>query len=100
MPLSLRLELHVFIRTGERKAGDEPEPRLLHPRSEAAHRRELPDRREHRLLVDELLDAMQRCLAALAIELGRLLPGQPGDVGVAAGTVRAARHDEALEPGP
>src|SRR4029453_418757 len=48
------------------------------------------DRREHRLVVDELLDAVQRCLAALAIELGALLAEEPVDVGIAAVHVGAA----------
>src|SRR5262245_26501733 len=97
--LSLRLELHVFIRAGEWKPGDEPEPGLLHARSEAAHRRELPDRREHRLVVYELLEAMQGGLAAFAVELGRLLAKEPVDVRVASVHVGTARHHERLEPG-
>src|SRR5262245_3542150 len=50
---SFRPELHVLVGTGERKAGDEPEARLFHARPVAAHGGELPDRGEHRLLVDE-----------------------------------------------
>src|SRR5439155_10204750 len=60
---------------------------------------ELPDRREHRLLVDELLDAMERRLAALLVELGTLLPEEPVDVGIAAVHVGAPRGHEGLEPG-
>src|SRR5262249_55535561 len=97
--LSLRLELHVFVGPRERKPGDEPEPRLLDPWPEAAHRGELPDRGEHRLLVHELLDPVQGRLAALAVELRRLLPEEPVDVGIAAVDVSAAGHDEGFEAG-
>src|SRR5215813_11156274 len=96
---SLRLELHVLVRAGEGKAGDEAQPRLFHPRAETAHGGELPDRREHRFVLDELLDAMERGLAALPVELGRLLPKEPVDIGIAAVHVRATRHYEGLEPG-
>src|SRR5499426_4697284 len=94
---SLRLELHVFVRAGERKASDEPEPRLFDARPEAAHRSELPDRGEHRLVVDELLDAVQRRLAPLAVELGRLLSEEPVDVGIATVHEGAAGDHEGLE---
>src|SRR5207302_1906121 len=61
--------------------------------------RELPDRREHRLLVDELLDAVEHRLTTLPIELGALLAEEPVDVGVAAVHVGAASGHERLEPG-
>src|SRR5262245_31655681 len=95
--LSLRLELHVFVGPRERKAGDEPEARLRDPRTKAAHGGELPDRSEHRLVVHELLDAVQGRLAALAVELRRLLPEEAVDVGITAVHVGAAGHDERFE---
>src|SRR5262249_40407612 len=98
-PRSLSLELHVLVRARERKAGDEPEARLLDFRPVAAHRGELHDRGEHRLVVDQLLDALQRGLAALAVELRRLLAEEAIDVRVAAVDVRATDDDERLEPG-
>src|SRR5262249_30888076 len=50
-----------------------------------------------RLVVDELLDAMERCLAALSVQVGRLLPEQPVDVRIASVDVRTAGDDEGLE---
>ena len=49
-------------------------------------------------LVDQLLDPLQRGLAALGVELGGLLLEQPVDVGVAAVDVGAAGGDEGLQP--
>src|SRR5206468_6369316 len=95
---SLSPEPHVFVRPGERVAGDEPETRLLHSRPVAAHQTDLDDGRDHRLLVDELLDAVQRRLAPLLVELGALLAEEPIDVRVAAVHVRAARRDEGFDP--
>src|SRR5207244_584059 len=76
----LSLEPHVLVRRRERVAGDQPEPRLLDPRSVAAHQSDLPDGRDHRLVVDELLDLVQRGLAPLLVELGGLLAEEPVDV--------------------
>src|SRR6516225_599123 len=59
---------------------------------------ELPDGRIHGLLEDELLDPVQACLAALAIELSTLLAKQPVDVGIAAVDIRSAADREDLEP--
>src|SRR5262245_45014208 len=49
-PGLLRLEPQVLVRAGEREAGDEPEAGLLDAPAVAAHRGELEDRREHRLV--------------------------------------------------
>src|SRR5262249_17935927 len=51
----------------------------------------------YRLVVDELLDAVQRRLAPLLVELGALLAEEPVDVRVAAVHVRAARGDEGFD---
>src|SRR3989442_12405158 len=76
----------------------ESEPRFLHPRSESTHRRQLPDRCEHRLVVDELLNAMERRLATLPVELGGLLAKEPVDVGIAFVLVGSTRGHERLDP--
>src|SRR5262249_31770124 len=95
---SLSLEPYVLVRSGERIAGDQPETRLLPSRPVAAHQAHLHDRRDHRLLVHELLDTVQRRLAPLLVELGALLAEEPVDVRVAAVHVRAAGRDEGLDP--
>ena len=59
MRLSLPLELHVFVGPGERKPGDEPEPRFGDARTMGLHERELPDGQVHGLVVDQLLNAVQ-----------------------------------------
>src|SRR5262249_30334631 len=54
------------------------------------------DRKDHGLLVDELLDAAENALAFLQIELVRLLLEERVDIGIAAVGVRAARDQEGL----
>src|SRR5262245_60318766 len=54
---SFALELHVFVRRGEREARDESQPGLLHPRADAGQPGDLIDRRDDHLVVDQLLDA-------------------------------------------
>src|SRR5947209_4277376 len=97
-PLS-GLELDVLVRGGIGVAADEAEPALLHARPHAVQEGELPDGREHDLVVDELLDAMQGRLAALSVQLGRLLLEEPVDVRIAAVGVRAPGDHERLETG-
>src|SRR5262245_7643008 len=96
-PLS-RLQLDVLVGRGKRIAGDEAEAGLLeappHPRQEG----ELVDGGRHRPLVDELLDAVERGLAAGAVELGGLPAEEPVDVGIAAVGEGAARDSVRLEP--
>src|SRR5215471_1323510 len=94
---SARLELDVLVGSRERPTGDEAEPRLGHPRALRMNEAELPDRRVHHLVVHELLDAMQRRLAPLAVELGRLLAEEPVDVGIATVHEGAAGDHEGLE---
>jgi hypothetical protein len=50
---------------------------MLDPRADAVEKRELPDRRVDRLVVHEPLDAMQRRLASLGIDVRRLLGERP-----------------------
>jgi hypothetical protein len=47
--------------------------------------------------VDELLDAVQRGLAPLRVEIARLLQEEPVDVGIASVDVGAARGDERFD---
>src|SRR5215472_5489948 len=56
-----------------------------------------PDRREHRALVDHLLNAMQDCFTLLGIQLPRLLADEPLDVGIAAIGEGASRSHEGVE---
>src|SRR5262245_47885803 len=51
---SLALQLQFLVRRREGPAGDEPEPRLRHARPLCVDEAELPDRRVHRLVVNEL----------------------------------------------
>src|SRR5215472_4156930 len=94
---SARLELDVLVGSRERPTGDEAEPRFGHSRALRMDEAELPDRRIHRLVVHELLDAMQRRLAPLAVELACLLAEEPVDVGIAAVHEGAAGDHEGLE---
>ena len=55
--------------------------------------------KHHDLLVDQLLDAMEERLALLRVQLARLLPEEPVDVGVSAVGEGAARDRERLDPG-
>src|SRR5712692_9494135 len=97
-PISLRLQLHLLERGGERVAGDEADARLFHARADPAEAGDQPDRREHHLVVDELLDAVQGGLAAFDVEVARLLAEEAVDVAVASGRVGAAAGHEGLDP--
>src|SRR5262245_48335205 len=99
MPKSPRLEFHVLVWRRPRVIRDEAEPRFRDVRTDSLQESELPDRQEHRLVVNQLLDAMEHCLALLRIELARLLSEQAVDVGVAAVGERATRDHERLQPG-
>src|SRR5437870_5836611 len=93
---SLALELHVFVRRGERVARDEPQPRLPHARSDAIQPCNLIDRRDDHVVVDQLLDAVHGRLPPLPIQLTRLLPEEPVNVRVASVRVDATPHEELL----
>src|SRR3989441_179543 len=92
------LELHILVGRGERVARDEPEPRFLHTRPHAAQEGDLPDRRNHHLLVDELLNPVQDRLALLFVQHGCLLTEQPVDLGIAPIGVHSTRCHEGLDP--
>src|SRR5437870_5180774 len=96
---SPRLEPQVLVRRGVGVVGDERQARLLHAWPVAIDKGELPDRRDHRLLVHELLDPLERRLALLPVHLARLLAEEPVDVRIAAVDVGAASGDERLEAG-
>src|SRR6266545_1463763 len=73
----LAFEFHVLVRPGPRVTGDEPDARLLHPWPQTGQARVQPDRRDDRLVVDELLDAVQGRLAPLRVELARRSLNRP-----------------------
>src|SRR6266404_1688539 len=98
LALSL-LQLEVFVGRGIRVVGNEGETRFRHPRAVPVDERQLPDRRDHGLLVDELLDAVQDRLPPLPVELARLLLYEALDVRVASVGERAAGRHEGVEPG-
>src|SRR5438876_5335505 len=97
--ISLPLQLHVLVRRRERPAGDETKAGLRHARAVSVDEAQLPDRRVHGLVVDELLDPVQHRLAPLAIQLGALLPEEPVDVGITSVDVGAAGGHEGLDAG-
>src|SRR5262252_10746138 len=99
MPASLRLELDVFVGRRPGIVRDEAVPRLRDARADALQNGELPDRQEHTLVVDELLDTLQQRLALSQIELARLVLEQRVDVRIAAVGEGAARHRERFEAG-
>src|SRR5438128_4174578 len=96
---SLPLELHVLVRRRPRVVGDEAEPRFRHARTHSLQEGQLPDRKDHGLVVDQLLDAMEERLSLLRVKLTRLLLEEPVDVGVPPVGVGAARDHERLQPG-
>src|SRR2546430_12413905 len=96
---SLPLELDVLVRRRPRIVGDEAEPRFRDARTHSLQEGQLPDRKDHGLDVDQLLDAMEKRLALLRVELTRLLLEEPVDVGVPPVGVGAARDHERLQPG-
>ena len=67
-----------------------PQSGLLYPRPYAIQQDVFPDRREHRPLVNELLDPVQYPLTALSLPLGGLLTEERVDVCMASVRVRAA----------
>src|SRR3989441_6542717 len=79
---SLPLELHVLVRRRPRIVGDEAHPRFRDARTHSLQEGQLPDRKDHGLVVDQLLDAMEGRLSLLRVELTRLLLEEPVDVGV------------------
>src|SRR5437763_584716 len=70
---SLALELHVLVGGGVGVVGHQGEARFGHARPVPVEVGQLPDGDDHRLVVDELLDAVEERLALLAVHLARLL---------------------------
>src|SRR5882724_1378589 len=95
---SLRFEPEILVRGGERVIGDQAQARLRHTGPVRTDRRELPDRSEHGLIVDEPLDPLEEHAAALLVGRGRQLTPELLDVGIASVDVRAARGHPCLEP--
>src|SRR5215470_11482407 len=75
----------IFVGGRKCPARDEAEPRFGHTRT-------------MRVDEDELLDAVQCRLAALAVEVAGLLAKEPIDVGIAAINVRSAADREHFQP--
>src|ERR1700731_4677208 len=63
----------LFIGAGVGEARDQAEAGLADPRSMTVDEGELPDRRVHRALVDDLLHLLEDRAALLLVELGALL---------------------------
>lgn len=76
----------------------------MRPRQDSATRGARPCRsvscQIHRLVVDELLDAMEDRFALLAVQLAGLLGEEPVDVRIASVGVAPARDGERLEAWP
>src|SRR6516162_876853 len=93
------LQGDVLVGGGVGEARDPAEPRLADSRSDAVDKSELPDRREDRPLINQLLHPVQDRLALLVVQLHRLLLVERVDIRVAAIDKRAALDDVGLEPG-
>src|SRR5438552_9921962 len=88
------LQLQVLVR---RDVGMSRDRRQLgQPWPDAGQERRLHDRREHRLLVHQLLDLVQHALAPPPVHLGRLVAEERVDIRIAAvgGGDRESDHQE------
>src|SRR5258705_7334941 len=94
---SLRFESEILVRGRERKIGDQAETRLSDTRSVRTDRRELPDRGEHGLVVDEPLDTLEEHATGLLVGRGRQFAPEFLDVRIASVDVRAARGHPSLQ---
>src|SRR5437867_11898253 len=94
-----RLEPELLVRGREEMTGNQAQRGLRDARPVRMQDGDLPDWREHDALVHELLDAVQRGLAALTVAFGGLFLDEPLDVGVAPVRVEATGGDERIEPG-
>src|SRR5260370_42693938 len=72
----------VLIGPGICEGRDQTEPRLRDPRPIAVDEAQLPDRRIYRAFMHQLLDLVEDRLAALVVQLLRLLQEQGVDVWV------------------
>src|SRR5918997_1514480 len=96
---STGFQRQILVRRRVGETGDQPEPRFADPWPDSVDEGELPDRREHRALVDNLLNFVQYRLAFTAIQLDGLLPIQLVDIGVGAVGKNAVLHDMRLDAG-
>src|SRR2546426_12274211 len=83
-PRRLRRQLQVLVRGRVGMARDQPKTGLGHAGAMPVEEAQLPDRREHDLVVHELLELEEDRLAALGVQLDRLLAVEALDVRVAA----------------
>src|ERR1043166_9021425 len=97
--LLLTRQCEIFVGSRIREAGNQAEPGFLDARTVAVEEGELPQMRDDRPLVHELLDLVQHRLALRVVEFGRLLREQGVDIGIAAVGIDAALRDEGLDPG-
>src|SRR6516162_8931073 len=93
------LDRNVLEGRGVWKAWDRPERGMADPGPGAVEKAELPDRREHHLLVDELLHLSEDRTALFLVEFVGLLRIERVDVGVAAIGEGAALDGERGHPG-
>src|SRR5438876_2004971 len=95
----LRRQLHILVRGRVGVARNQPKAGLGHAGAVSVEEAQLPDRREHDLVVHELLELVEDRLAALGVQLGRLLTEEPLDVRVTAVAIEAVGRHEGLDPG-
>src|SRR6266508_830162 len=84
-----RRQLYILVRGRVGVARNQPEAGLGHAGAVPVEEAQLPDRREHGLVVHELLELVEDRLAALGVQLGRLLAEEAFDVRVTAIAVEA-----------
>src|SRR6516162_2896327 len=84
---------------GVGEIGNQAEPRLSDPRSDAVEKTELPDRRVDHPLREDLLHFIKDRGTLLVVKLDRLLLVERIDVRVVAIDIRAALDDECFKAG-
>src|SRR5437867_871078 len=94
----LRRQLYILVRGRVGVARNQPKAGLGHAGAVPVEEAQLPDRREHGLVVHELLELVEDHLAALGVQLGRLLAEEAFDVRVTAIAVEAVGRHEGLDP--
>src|SRR5262249_44016408 len=96
--MSLGLECQILVGRRVGMPRDQAESRLGDSWADAIQDAEPPVRREHRLLLQELLRPLKCRLAPVAVRVGGLLGEEPVDVRVAAVDIRATRRHERFQP--
>src|SRR5215831_20996190 len=92
------LDLQILAGRGVRIALDQARARHLDARAHAPDEPLLEDRRDHRLIGDDLLDLVERGFTLLPVELLGLLLEEVVDLRQRAVRVQAALGEERLEP--